>query len=353
MTPVEIFQPHYSHAFAKYIIDNLSGSIGVNIVEVGGGTGRNALHILNYFSKYVPKIYENISYTLCEISSRLSQVQQEALVMHRDRVKFVQKDVCQVQKSDFELDNRFPSFVIACEVIDNMPHDKVVLFDRDPSAWYETHVQRDDSGVFEVYKPVSDSAISSLLPFFPADGKSYFTHRSLPLKLYSLITGRYSDPLIHLPRNTEAVLDAQYIPTGTYMMFQNLIDTLPNPRFIVADFNELPPPNIPRRYPFPIARPLKYTRARRSPLVAYKDPSSGASVDFPSYLSAEGSCDIFFPSDFPALAAVLDSLTKKQSSSVLSSKDFLKKFATVENTQTMSGYNPMLEDFRNTSFLLN
>jgi hypothetical protein len=160
------------------------------------------------------------------------------------------------------------------------------------------------------------------------------------------------DPLIHLPQSIEPVVDAQYLPTRTYMMFKNVITALPNPKFIVADFNELPPPNIPRQYSVPITQPKIYTRARRPPLVAFKDPNSGVSIDFPSYLSAEGSCDVFFPSDFPVFAKILDSLTNKTTTKVLSSKEFLRKYAAIENTKTMSGYNPMLEDFANTNFLL-
>ena len=49
MTPVEIFAPFYSHALAKYILRLPDvNSENLRIFEAGGGSGINALHILNY-----------------------------------------------------------------------------------------------------------------------------------------------------------------------------------------------------------------------------------------------------------------------------------------------------------------
>lgn len=49
MTPVEIFAPYYSHALAKYILRLPDvDAENLRIVEAGGGSGTNALHILNY-----------------------------------------------------------------------------------------------------------------------------------------------------------------------------------------------------------------------------------------------------------------------------------------------------------------
>lgn len=50
LTPVEVFAPYYSHAIAKYMLHSpfRSANDPLEIFEIGGGAGTNALHILNY-----------------------------------------------------------------------------------------------------------------------------------------------------------------------------------------------------------------------------------------------------------------------------------------------------------------
>ena len=43
---------------------------------------------------------------------------------------------------------------------------------------------------------------------------------------------------------------------------------------------------------------------------------------------------------------------QKQHIEVIKSADFLKEYADISQTQTRNGYNPLLEDFSNTRFLL-
>ena len=60
-TPVEIFQPWYSYAIANYIsTQHTCQSHPLNIVEVGGGNGTNALHILSFFKQNHPQIYDTM-----------------------------------------------------------------------------------------------------------------------------------------------------------------------------------------------------------------------------------------------------------------------------------------------------
>lgn len=47
LTPVELFAPWYSEAIAKYMIENRK-SDRLIIYEIGGGSGANALHVLNF-----------------------------------------------------------------------------------------------------------------------------------------------------------------------------------------------------------------------------------------------------------------------------------------------------------------
>lgn len=71
--------------------------------------------------------------------------------------------------------------------------------------------------------------------------------------------------------------------------------------------------------------------------------------------------DIFFPVDFATLRDLhrffmgrqdRASDGKSQRSLIVKSADFMRAYASLEQTATRSGYNPLLEDFLNTSFFL-
>ncbi len=103
----------------------------------------------------------------------------------------------------------------------------------------------------------------------------------------------------------------------------------------------------------------------------------GCNRDFPTYLVESGSADILFPSDFRALAALYRGVagaeamgegwtdhgtatwkdTQRGSArlpavQILKSKAFFEAYAGGAATICRNGYNPLLEDFSNTSFLL-
>lgn len=109
MTPVETFSPHFSHALASYIAletkaaasaqGRPAGSNPPNqnsrrrltgraarggaggkplvLYEAGGGTGTNALNLLNWLKREEPRLYERTEYTIIEISERLAERQTE------------------------------------------------------------------------------------------------------------------------------------------------------------------------------------------------------------------------------------------------------------------------------------
>lgn len=102
---------------------------------------------------------------------------------------------------------------------------------------------------------------------------------------------------------------------------------------------------------------------------------AGRTVDHATYMSARhGTADIFFPTDFHVLARMAAMVTgrplgqtksstasgahagPRQSMSagirVMHSAEFLAASAQTDRTKTMTGYNPLLEDYRNTRFLL-
>lgn len=111
MTPVETFSPHFSNALAKYIARTAKeaavaararasssrgsrhrgGDVGgmpresgtheegdgLVIYEAGGGTGTNALNVLNWLKREEPKLYARTEYTIIEISGMLAERQTE------------------------------------------------------------------------------------------------------------------------------------------------------------------------------------------------------------------------------------------------------------------------------------
>lgn len=98
MTPVETFSPHFSNALAKYVAreskaaaSSSKASLGFGshsttaldsaqpliLYEAGGGTGTNALNVLNWLRREEPRIYDRTEYTIVEISERLAERQRE------------------------------------------------------------------------------------------------------------------------------------------------------------------------------------------------------------------------------------------------------------------------------------
>ena len=47
------------------------------LYEAGGGTGTNAMNVLNWLRREEPRIYERTEYTIVEISERLAELQRE------------------------------------------------------------------------------------------------------------------------------------------------------------------------------------------------------------------------------------------------------------------------------------
>ena len=81
----------------------------------------------------------------------------------------------------------------------------------------------------------------------------------------------------------------------------------------------------------------------------------GEARDYSSYLVPErGGADIFFPQDFSLLAALYEASAGGSALevSICKSAVFFDKYAEAEATQTADGYNPLLDDFQNTSVLI-
>ena len=175
----------------------------------------------------------------------------------------------------------------------------------------------------------------------------------------------------------EKHLHAAFIPTGCWQLLNLLSSHFPRHQLIAADFEHLPPPDLPDRQL--LRHPDSMTALRDGTLSAMNAPlvsskQGGNSRDYPTYLLTEaGSADIFFPTSFPNLRKAYSRIMRRNldTISIPTSKVFLTKHAQVQHTKTLLGYvflffiqiylfhtvvlcsyNPLLSDFSNTRFCL-
>src|SRR5690606_4185347 len=91
-----------------------------------------------------------------DLSSELNKIQKKRLIEHSKHFKAYNCSICDWKT----LDDR-ECFIIALEVLDNFPHDKIII-DRDQIL--ETRViQNDHSTHSEIYVPLSDHLIFKYL----------------------------------------------------------------------------------------------------------------------------------------------------------------------------------------------
>jgi len=133
-------------------------------------------------------------------------------------------------------------------------------------------------------------------------------------------------------------LDNVFLPTSAYTALKRLKTTLPNAHYIIADFDNLK------------AAP-SYNSGIYAPIVSTKLEDSSAKKDYMSYLVPRGVADIFFPTDFLLVKEMHKSITGKNGR-ILKSHEFVEEFSDKQWATTKSGYNPLKEDFANTSFFI-
>jgi hypothetical protein len=200
-----------------------------------------------------------------------------------------------------------PTVVIGCEVLDNLPHDKVRARTRKKIQQAEVRDMK------EYFVPLSDPLLSKVL-------------RRVP----SFMTNSYPT----------------WIPTAACGILQHITKQRSSLSFAFADFDWLPAPDI------------DVDAAKRVSEWADGEPivTDMEGVDHECYLVAPPHCDILFPTDFEKLAlfaqaaageAVMETEVHKQS-------EFLERFGPEHVGATKSwltGHTPLLHDFTNCSVL--
>lgn len=328
-TPSELFKPWYGHGIAKYMVQNngTGGDEPLVIYEIGPGNGTLAKSILDYLKEREFRTYQKTRYNLVEISPILSSLQQKKLKDHSENVRFHQCSVLDLQAP--LQDTELRPFVIAMEVLDNMPHDRVA-YDSD-GAMLQAHVVTDDTvtslqshlGRYnEDFVPVTDRLILEYMVAMDRLGRKSPSLDWHPSKIF--------DPLM----STRTPWSSEFIPTIAFQFLKKICNDLPSHRLIISDFSSLP----------------DTIKGHTAPVVQTR--YKGDTVACSTYLLQRGLFDIFFPTDFGLLRDVHEMMSKRSNGQILSHAEFCGRWAPVRHTRTRSGYNPMLEEFQNVHFYL-
>ncbi|ORY08422.1 DUF185-domain-containing protein [Basidiobolus meristosporus CBS 931.73] len=330
-TPTELFKPWYGYAIAKYIVTeyklNNYPHNDLIIYEMGAGNGTLMLNILDYIQKYEPSVYQRTQYKIIEISSKLAQRQAE-----RQEVRDAQNvhDCVQIiNRSIFDWDAPVtdPCFFIGLEVIDNFAHD-LIRYDVVTGQPLQGVVVTNDEGEYEeVFEPVTDPLIQRYLAL-----RKLTPYKSPALKKLLLRKLRN-----YLPFGLN-LSSPEFIPTKALVLLESLKEHFPNHRLILGDFYSLPDSVE------GVDAPVVQTRYQRT------------MVPCSTYMVQPGWFDIFFPTNFELLSDIYELVCRSDipdsSVKVITQKEFLERYAEVEQTETLSGENPMLTYYENNKFLL-
>ncbi|OMO93036.1 putative S-adenosyl-L-methionine-dependent methyltransferase MidA protein [Corchorus capsularis] len=338
-TPVELFKPWYAQGIAEAIMRTANLSVPLKIYEIGGGSGTCAKGIMDYIMLNAPpRVYNSMTYTSVEISPALAEIQKQTVGevrSHLSKFKVERRDA--TDRSGWGDVEQQPCWVIMLEVLDNLPHD-LIYSENQVSPWLEVWVEKQlgREGLSEVYRPLQDPLIKSCLEVLEV-AQTDTSKKSLVSKAWS--------KLFPKPRRC-------WLPTGCMKLLEVLHAALPKMSLIASDFSYLPDVKIP---------------GDRAPLVSTK--KDGHSSDYSNYLDAKGDADIFFPTDFWLLENIdhycsgwlklqkdkssKDSKQgKKRRTITLDTSSFMEEFGLPSKTRTKDGYNPLLDDFKNTKFYL-
>ncbi|KAL8100004.1 hypothetical protein AgCh_032314 [Apium graveolens] len=338
-TPVELFKPWYAHGIAEAILRTANLSVPLKIYEIGGGSGTCAKGIMDYMMLNAPtRVYNNMTYTSVEISPALAKKQLETVAevgSHLSKFNVECRDATDHSGWGTE---ELPCWVIMLEVLDNLPHD-LIYTENQVSPWKEVWVQKqqDRSELSELFKPIQDPLITKCMELLDLD-KDQKTQGSSTILAAKNVWAK----LFPKPKRS-------WLPTGCLELLEVLHGALPKMSLIASDFSYLPDVRI---------------LGDRAPLVSTK--KDGCSKDHNSYLDAKGDADIFFPTDFGLLERMehycsgwlkpdLDKSTKqgkKRRTIMLDTSLFMEEFGMPTKTRTKDGYNPLLDDFKNTKFYL-
>lgn len=342
LTPCELFTPFYSNILANFVHRSMNDSLQnsdadtFEIVELGGGRGTNANALLDYLKANHRDMYERLDrYTIFDTSPTLHDLQREVLLKnslgeygtHTEKINLRNVDLMDIAEgvSPFLSPSSKPTAVIALELLDNLPHDKVARCIQS-SEILQAEIKNTNQGLSsqqssnsEIFCPLSDDLLKDI---------------------FAVASGVYEPKLSHGPR---------WVPSVALGILLKLYQCRPNTSIAFADFDWLPPPDS--------HEPALAEATIGDPLVTDMNGK-----DYACHLSppSDALCDILFPTDFQRLEAFVKEIHTNMtvgdtfSVSAMKQHTFLLKHGRTEVEQTKSwltGYSPLIHDFGNCSVL--
>lgn len=244
LTPTEIFSPHIGSTLASYITDRVEekkrqGWAGtLNIYEIGGGTGTLAKDALDWLREHRYDLYSSCRYDTIDISSNLAERQYDRVrgaghgddIFHANVGDACLSDTWHRVAGDRANDG---CFIIGMEVLDNLPHDKIVKVQNGQGEyeWLESCVEYDPNNLKEepeeLVRPLSDKVITNVLHAWSELKQSEST---------SFRIDRVLKWLLDMNRTPEPV----FLPTSAAILFDTLNKAVPRHECIFSDFDYLP-----------------------------------------------------------------------------------------------------------------
>lgn len=358
-TPVELFQPLYARAVARWVLAQHVQHAGapLRLYELGGGSGTAARGVLDALRELAPAVYAETVYTGVEISAELAAKQLAAAAAGGHEQRFVSHRRDATARAGWGPADTAPCVFLALEVLDNLPHDRLVRRD---GVWLETRVtgmqppsaplpaplqrkggeagrlaaaaaraaasvEQEGERLALVEAPLSDPLMARCLALWQAHEAA---EGRRPLRRMQAAVSR-------LMGAREAAERIAFLPTGWLRLLETLAEARPAFRLLAADFDALPNVRVP---------------GLRAPLVASQRP--GVTLDH-TLLVPRGEADIFFPTDFELAQAMLRQVGGR-ASRVLPSGAWLAEALGPElrRARAASGFNPLVSEFPNTRVLL-
>lgn len=290
--------------------------------------------ILDFFQNYDQYLYRNLEFKVVEISPQMCEAMEKRFkeehrgAMERGNLKIVNSDFLKYKKKGKEL-----QFLIFLEVLDNMPHDRVYWDDKKKNWEYQAMVETDEDGnnAREIKVDIQDDLIKEMLSIY----------KKCPKELDDIDRNKYEKGLVYkfYKYLSKAPFDhSLFLPTFCLKVLKHINKEFPNHSLIMSDFDMLKTKE-------------SVKEGINAPIVSKKLEKSHEKYDFQSYLVKRGEADIFFPTNFLLLSHMYSEICKKPSM-FMKSYEFVNEFSKEKWGETKSGYNPLKEDFMNTSFFL-
>lgn len=324
-TPTELFRPYYGEAIARYLVANYKLTVfpydDLIIYEMGAGNGTMMRNIMDYIRDFEPEVYQRTKYRIIEISSSLAGLQEltKKLGGHAGHVEILNRSVF-----DWNEYVSAPCFFLALEVFDNFAHDEIRYNPYTEGPLQGGVLIDNDGEFFEYYERKLDPVASRYFRIRSAASRSPFPTPISGSRLFRRF--RHSLPLA--PNLTEP----EFIPTRLMQFFDVLQKYFPAHKLVASDFNKLPSP----------------IKGINAPIVQTRYQRKNVTVTTP--FVHQGYFDIFFPSDFTVMEDIYRAITGKLTK-VSTHRDFLERWAWIEETTTANGENPMLEWYKNAMVL--